>query len=184
MYANFNELMSQFKYCSMAVKLKLYESFCVNTYGIMLCNLDKANSTYVAWRKCTRRLLGVDPRTHSALLPYITGNDSLELRTRRQYLKFIQNCLTSDNLITRTVSHVALSNAPSITNSNVKSICTKHDLSFDDILKGKRVNIESVYDEELAQTGSLIRDFINLKACSHGDDKRNLEDILYELCVD
>ena len=76
LYGRVNVLMSQFGHCHPLTRLELFRSYCSSLYGIELVNvMDNANMErlFTAWRKCLRRILGINPRTHCDLLSYITN---------------------------------------------------------------------------------------------------------------
>ena len=128
MNGKFYQMISQLSKCSVAVKLKLFQTYCVHYYGTMLWDLNSIEPVSIAWRTCMRMLLGVDGLTHRVLIPHIAGNKTvpLDFRLHKLYLNFISNCLNSNNEIVRMSSRTALSNASSITRRNVLNIYKTH----------------------------------------------------------
>ena len=70
-----NAIITQFKPVSWKSKVTLFNSQCLPLYGCHLWRLDDINvkKLCTTWRKCCRKLLGLNPRTRSHLIPHIMG---------------------------------------------------------------------------------------------------------------
>ena len=71
-----NIIMSQFSFLDMDSRIKLFNTNCSSYYGSQLMNLQSSdmNKLDIAWRVCSRRILGVSSRTHCNLLPSLMSS--------------------------------------------------------------------------------------------------------------
>ena len=97
-----NAILSNFRFLTFEAKREIFRCQTGSYYGCELLNLhDKTiRELDVAWRVSSRRLLGVDMRTHCYLLPFLMNchhpSDEIALRILKFYYKGINS---SDNLI-------------------------------------------------------------------------------------
>ena len=86
-----NGILANFNYVSIDVKLKLFSSQCAHFYGCQAWNLSDNNiqQFYAMYNQCVRRLLQLPYRTHTRLIPHLTGRPSVEEQIAKRVRKFI-----------------------------------------------------------------------------------------------
>ena len=86
-----NGILANFNYVSVDVKLKLLGSQCAHFYGCQAWNLNDNNiqQFYSMYNQCVRRLLQLPYRTHTRLIPHLTGRPSVEDQIAKRARKFI-----------------------------------------------------------------------------------------------
>ena len=72
-YKQYNLLLSRFGKIASFVKCQLFVTYCCSFYGVTLCDLKYIESVLVALRKCSRLIWNISTRTHSDILPHMTG---------------------------------------------------------------------------------------------------------------
>ena len=102
LYASFNSLISNFSRCSIPVKQKLIESYCLNFYCATLWvdyNKKSISKIRVAYNNIFRKILGY-ARRDSASSMFVTNNiDGFECRMRKMCFKFRERLTSSSNNI-------------------------------------------------------------------------------------
>ena len=91
--------MSRFGFCSTNVRCHLFQTFCTSYYGSPLWGLtgQPIKQLIVAWRKCIRKILKVDARTHSCYLPELINMPDIYTSPLCRFSSFIANCMNSSN---------------------------------------------------------------------------------------
>jgi len=88
------------------VKFKLLRSYCSDFYGSVLWDLSHSyvEDVCIAWRRGLRRVWGLFPRTHSALIAPLCGFLQLKVELACRCAGFINKCLRSGNHIVRSIA--------------------------------------------------------------------------------
>lgn len=96
-----NILMANFGALASMILTSVFNQYCSNLYGILLCDLRSKlmEPLHVLWRKAIRRVLHVPARTHNRLLSPISGIPSLDYVCISRMSKFYRSLLTSNNLL-------------------------------------------------------------------------------------
>lgn len=181
LYKNFNILMAQFSHVSMAVKYKLFRSFCMSVYGAALWNFESRNceSFYVAWRKCIKRLFGIPQRTHSYLISHICCDFPVNVQLHCRFVNFVESCIASKNELVRVACCIGIANPNSNIASSNSFINSKYSLTD---MKNRKTQIQNVYqtnvDTNQMREGTLVRDMLDLfYECNDYDILDIIEDI-------
>lgn len=185
LYGRANLLNSQFKHCSIDVKYRLFNTFCVNLYGTSLWDFTdaKTNKYFVAWRKCVRKLCGLSPMTHSDLLPLILDDLPINVRIHQQFLLFIKNNFNSKNNLVRLCTQNAY-RTPSVSSRNMAFISELYNLgsiNFSPLYRFPRLNRN--FNDETVSKGVTIRQFIYMRESCPNADRANINFILDYLCT-
>ena len=95
-----NILMSKFSFCSTKVRCKLFNSFCNSYYGCPLWKNDflSLQKLSVTWRKCVRKIMKLDNRTHSRYLPLLMNTCDFHVVMLCRFSSFMSSCLNSENV--------------------------------------------------------------------------------------
>ena len=120
-----NTIASQFKPISWRSKTTLFNSQCLSLYGCQLWRLDdsKVDKLCTTWKVCCRRLLNLNPRTRSHLIPHLMGTSPiLDIIMYRILSFFIAGINHKDNIISYFFKNVLLSNT-SYMSVNLGKIC-------------------------------------------------------------
>ena len=174
----------QWRVCDVQIRI------CGDFYGSNLLNFDplRMESLYSAWRSCSRRVLGLNPRAHCSLLPHITRDPPLSVKLHRTFVNFLQKALRSCNRLVSRTAHISLSNYPNSVTRNVSMICARYGIMRSDIECGTSVKRELFSDPDCndptdVANGSLVRDLLELYT-SDRDDMRNFRDIIEHVCLE
>lgn len=185
LYGRVNLLNSQFKHCSLDVKYKLFNTFCVNLYGTSLWDFTdpKIEKFFVAWRKCVRKLCQVPPMTHSDYLPFIIDDTPINVRIHKQYLRFIRNNFKSENTLVKLCTLNAY-RTPSISSSNMSFL--------NELYKLKNINsapfyhipkLNRIFRDEIVCDSATIRQFLLMRETCPKPDRDNITCIINYLCT-
>ena len=123
-WSSFNIFRADFGYISSLLKNILFQKYCCVFYGSPLWPLegDMIQSLCVDWRKALRCVWSVNNRIHCDIITSLSNQFPLILRLKKRFIKFISNCLVSQNNIVKIISQVAICNPMSNTGSNYR--CT------------------------------------------------------------
>ena len=85
-----NTIMNQLHPVSRQPKIKLFNSQCLSPYGCPLWSLNDRilEELYKTWRTCCRRLLDLDPRTKSQVLPHIMNSFDISDIFKERFINF------------------------------------------------------------------------------------------------
>ena len=121
------------KFYSVTSDLKyfLFKAYCMALYGCQLWNFKSVcvDKSYVAWRKCCRRLLDIPYKTHSDLVHLLWADDDVDVQLHCRQLKFIKNCLKSTNSIVRLCCQLAINGSKSVVSCSINHICYLYNLN-------------------------------------------------------
>ena len=146
-----NGILSNFNFLSVDARIKIFNTNCTSYYGSQLINLNcqEIQKLNVAWRVSSRRILNVDRRTHSILLPpLMSGSPPITDISCRiaSFFKngikhpshnisfFFSNCfLLKDSIMFKNLSHISNETGFSIgniVNDNLKTLHIKNQLKL------------------------------------------------------
>ena len=109
-----NAIVNEFRPASWQSKVTLFLSQCSSLYGCPLWRLDdpKIEVLHTAWRVCSRRILGLDDRTCSRLLPQIMDTMPILYTIMYRMLSFFINGLNhADDFISSFYKNTLVSNS-------------------------------------------------------------------------
>ena len=88
------------------VKLKRLRSYCSDFYSSVLWDLSHSSveAVCIAWRRGLRRVWGLPPCTHSALIAPLCGLLQLKVELACRCAGFITKCLCSANQTVRSIA--------------------------------------------------------------------------------
>ena len=126
-----NVLLSNFRNVYIDIKYRLFKTFCMSLYGCLLWDLssNSVNMINIAWRKCIRRLFGLPPRTHNALIHAICNDIPIDAQIHIRFLKFMKGCLLSSNPCIQLCARLAIDGSNSDACKSVNFICSKYDIN-------------------------------------------------------
>jgi hypothetical protein len=109
-YKQYNIFRTRFTGVPSSVKYELFLAYCSSFYGIQICDLAKTDRIQTAWRKCLRDLWRLPYRTHSCLLPALSGSMCAKHMFMKRFIKFACNGLQHNSqeisYVFRTMSHL------------------------------------------------------------------------------
>ena len=82
-----------------------------------------------------RRVWSLPQRTHRDLLPLIAGMQPIELSIQCRIVKFVKSLHNSENDLVRYIAKYATTAPLSTLGRNMRILCTKTNMSHEDILK-------------------------------------------------
>ena len=129
-----NVILKEFSHLNTWARVKLFNSQCLSLYGCELWDLRNKDLDKLSceWRKCSRRILGVDPRTHNLLIPALMSTPALETLVYSRIMSFCIKGLNHPSGSIKFLFQNALQNSGSPFSNNVKTICHKLGMSVKD----------------------------------------------------
>lgn len=126
-WKSFNLFMTDFGHMYSFLKCKLFRQYCCSFYGSPLWDLSSTSveNLCIAWRKALRVLWNVSYRTHCNIIEWLSDCLPLQAQLKCRFVKFIKNCLSSDNVTVKTVSSQCLYNPMSCAGSNYREITSQ-----------------------------------------------------------
>lgn len=103
-----NVLICNYSFCHVDTLCYLFKAFCTSFYGSPLWDLhsNSLDEFLVCWRKAVRRLLGVNYRTRSKLLPHILDSLDVKIDLFSRFSSFYFQLLRSkNNVVYVSVAH-------------------------------------------------------------------------------
>ena len=96
-----NSILSNFRFLSVDARIKNFNANCSSYYGSQLIDLQNpfVSKLNVAWRVSSRRILGVNPRTHSNLLPSLMKSSPPVTEISGRIFSFFKNGLEHESEI-------------------------------------------------------------------------------------
>ena len=187
-------LISNFSYCSVEVRRKLFMSFCTSFYGIYLLDLQSRDfeNFYTAWRKAIRKVFMVPARTHSRLLPGIAECLPIKDQICERLVRFAKSCQSGSNPCILLLINMALHDSGSYMSNGLNAIecdfrMNKYDVLNQSLFSLKRI-MQNRYirtsDINTLQTSAFIIDI--LREIDHNHSllsPSNLKDLLFCLCT-
>uniref|UniRef100_A0A0P4VXS2 Reverse transcriptase domain-containing protein n=1 Tax=Scylla olivacea TaxID=85551 RepID=A0A0P4VXS2_SCYOL len=157
-YRQCNSFLSRFKGGLSHVRNTLFFKYCSSFYGSQLLNVcdGSMEAVYRAWRVAVRRVWKLPWTTHCSLLPHIANVMPPEMWFAKREIAFINQILTSDNMVIRTIGRMGVYGRHSIMGSNVRYLSYKFNMNIGDINKVWTQLQCDQYD--LARTGAQIRE--------------------------
>ena len=188
-----NSVISDFSGISSFVKHKLYEKYCTSFYGSNFIDYSSCaiDTLCKQWRKAMRRILHVNPRTHSRFLPHIVDTPPVHVTLMQRFVKFFYSGIRSKNNIVNFIFENALFSRSRL-GSNIKYIL----LSYCNVKPALNHNVnylcKSIYDswlsscsEEDIRISGQINELISHRDCivPNGFNLEDTNDIIEFLCI-
>ena len=125
-------------------KCKLYNSQCCSLYGIELLDLESEQfqRINVQWRKSTRYVMDLNPRTHSRMLPFLIGTPNIDCTIYSRLATFFKKGYFNDNNLVATIFKNSIVNYSSIMCRNINLILRKLKLNLNEFLLLSEQNIK------------------------------------------
>ena len=187
-------VVSNFSYCSVEVRRKLFLSFCTSFYGICLLDLQSKefDNFYTAWRKVVRKVFNVPVRTHSRLLPGIAECLPIKDQICERLVRFAKSCQCGSNSCIVLFINMALNDSGSYMSNSLNAIecdfrINKYEVLNQSLLSFRRAMQDRYIrtsDINTLQTSAFIIDTLRMI-----DNNRtllsstDLKDILFYLCT-
>lgn len=172
---NFNYIMATFGYCDYEVKYNLFKTYCMPLYGCILWDMTGKDiqKFYVTWRKCLRKLLGLNYRTHSLYIHRIVEDIPVGTQLHKRFMKFIYNALHCENKCVKMCVTLALNGSQSVTCHNMNFIIHQYNLNSIHELKSCSEIFQHISDYVKMQENNVnlhdkvavsnIKDLLNLR---------------------
>ena len=176
-WSSFNIFRADFGHISSQLKNVLFQKYCCVFYGSAMIQ-----SLCVDWRKALRCVWSVNNRTHCDIITSLSNQFPLILRLKKRFIKFISNCLVSQNNIVKIISQVAICNPMSNTGSNYR--CTS-DSDGKLSIKSNMNDWHIIFDNVCTKI-DVLHDLINIREGNISCDGFTGEEInfmIYDICV-
>ena len=176
-----NAISCNFKSLDSVSRAHVFRSQCYSLYGCQLWDVEgsKFSSVEICWRKCCRSVLGLSPRTHNALLPYLVGSESISLIIQQRILNFIITGLKHSNEMVNYFFKSALLNNFSSSLRNLNMILFKYKINYLDIFAGIKIKLHStaINDDSLWKI-NILKELLHMRD-HHLYDNLERSEILY-----
>ena len=130
-----NAIINNFRPISWQAKVQLFNSQCSSLYGSQLWRLDDQNvaNLCTAWKVCCRKVLGLQQRTRSWLIPYLMENMEINDIIMYRMLNFIVFGINhKSDLISMFFKNMLLNNS-SYMLANLNKILNSFNLKYCDL---------------------------------------------------
>ena len=186
-----NVILSQFRFLNVDSRKKLFNTNCTSYYGSNLANLQMPDMKALdcTWRVCSRRILGVNERTHCNMIPSLmstlTPSSSFFSRMHSFFLNGFYH--TSD--VIAFYFRNCFANGESIMFRNLSYISSILNVSLQELLLMPKINVKRrlgiLCDSQEKWKSLIIWEVINCMEnfSSCGLDYLQLKDILDFLCT-
>ena len=181
-YKQYNLFLSRFGRVTSYVKSLLFVTYCSSFYGVTLCDLKDIDPVLVALRKCTRRIWNISPRTHSDILPHLTGI-CRHMLTKR-FVKYYNGALASENDTMRYMFSTAMFIQGSVTSNNIKMLCDEVGHNFLNRME-LYIRCDCLEDEALGRKAAFLQELCMVRDRQLSVDLTNsdIDDIIEYLCL-
>ena len=141
------------------------------------------NRFYVAWCKGCRHLLDVPYKTHLDLVHLMCDDEDVDVQLHRRQLKFIKNCLSSENTIIRLCGQLAINGSKSDVSCSINHICYPYNLNKYSLNMNNKCF--KVKQQGKIQRAGIIKDFMHMREdiLLNTKDKSNVSEIIEFLCT-
>ena len=182
---NVNMIFEQLSAC---VKRVLMQTYCCSWFGCQTWEIKSSCATKMntTWNKAVRRVLDIPYRTHRALLPYLSNNDTFYKQHCARFIKFYNSMVTSKNASVKFIAEYVQTSVVSATGRN-RVFCQ---LLYGNIVINRRMllhNVEHIESEELDRQAVHIMQLMGVREGTvvlpgfTGDD---VDQLLEVLCCD
>ena len=163
-----NIIVSQFRFLSIESKRKIFNTQCRHFYGGSLISLDSKSIKAVdtSWRVCSRRVLGLSPRTHNLFIPYLINAVPPSIEISCRMINFFKCGLENKNNVVSNIFRNCLMCGDSIMFRNVNSIARKLHLPIQSIFDlPKKLILNDLFpkNSELLEICNIITEVLMLK---------------------
>ena len=141
-----NVILKEFSHLNTWSKVKLFNSQCLSLYGCELWDLSDQNIKKICceWRKCSRQILGISPRTHNFLIPQLMSTPDLLSTIYSRILSFCNRGLSHPSEEIRFLFENFVYNPGSSFANNIKTICNKLGVSRNTAFTLKATKVKSM----------------------------------------
>ena len=138
-----NIISNEFHCLTYKARAKIFNSQCLNLYGCGLWNLEdrNLNNLYKAWRKSSRKILKLHPRTHNELIPSLMDSLPIELVVKERWLNFFLSGLRRPQDAIANFFKNSLISSCSYSVSNINILLNELQILYTDIFMLKRNDI-------------------------------------------
>ena len=189
-----NGILCNFRFLSMDSRVKIFNANCSSYYGSQLLDLQNpaVNRLNVAWRVSSRRILGVNPRTHSNLLPSLMKSLPPVTEISGRMFSFFKNGIEHESKIISFYFNNCFVLRESVMYRNMSFISYKTGIDVNNMLYGdtrvndvKKLLRESHKYEEMWRI-NIIRELINCKegVLESSYDRGEIGFVLDFLCIE
>jgi Reverse transcriptase (RNA-dependent DNA polymerase) len=123
--SQFNYFIAKFNGISIALKVRLFMSYCESFYGSQLWDLQHVciKCFDTVWRKAIRRLWQLPYKTHCNFLPVFANGSNFHTILCKRFNNFANDCFVHCNNLIKFISHVAASSQLHVFGKNVLHAC-------------------------------------------------------------
>ena len=160
-----NTILNTFRCLDSTAKVNIFNAQCLYLYGCSLWNLEDPTirNLETTWRKCSRLILNISPRTHNNLISDLMETPDIRTIIETRMINFAIKGIHHPNPL---VSDLFLSGLINIKSSyfgkNLNIILRKHNINYLDIFTSNRVKIQNVMGNS-SWKASLIKEIISLR---------------------
>jgi hypothetical protein len=182
-YRSVNILMAEFGNVPSKLLCKLFESYCLSLYGVVLCNFSSPSfeRLCIAWRKCVRRILRIPRHSHNKLIPLLSELTPVEVLVKRRIIKFVTSMLLNDNILIKTVAQRCLYQSYSVMGDNISHLLSDGTVNSssiyvsgnnkllyfkDEYAECEQAVINSIKEMLDMRDGIMYNDILNVNECT------------------
>ena len=146
-----NAIITQYKSVSWKSKVALFNSQCLPLYGCHLWRIDDKNveKLCTTWRVCCRRLLGLNSRTRSHLIPHLMGTAPIIDIIMYRMLNFVLAGINHESSIINNFFKNSLISNTSYISANVNKIIENFSINYLELFSFNKNKLKSRLNEKL-----------------------------------
>ena len=166
-----NAIITQFKPVSWKSKVELFNSQCLPLYGCHLWRLDdkSVDKLCTTWKVCCRRLLRLNPRTRSNLIPHLMETAHIYDIIMYRMINFILAGVNhNDNVINNFFRNCLLSNT-SYTFTNLNKIIGNFNINYLELFDFNKNKLKNKLNEKTGKGDwqyNILEELMNMKETS------------------
>ena len=182
-----NNVNRRFEQLSACVKRVLMQTYCCSWFGCQTWEIKSSCATKMntTWNKAVRRVLYIPYRTHRALLPYLSNNDTFYKQHCARFIKFYNSMVTSKNASVKFIAEYVQTSVVSATGRNrVHCQLLYGNIAINIMLLH---NVEHIESEELDRQAVQIMQLIGVREGTvvlPGFTADDVDQLLEVLCCD
>ena len=144
-----NGILNNFNFAAFDTKMKLFTSYCNSYYGSILCTIHQLDKVNTTWKVCLRKVLNLNPRTRSYLLPAISNSLNAKAEIEKRMLTFFIQGFNHCSYTIKSYFLNCLTEQCSTMFTNINILLRQNSIMYSNFLKFSRSRIKTIFKEKV-----------------------------------